>query len=48
MIMCLKPAYANNKINTKKITKPICDFQLSLGATHSRIDDPCFTPHKLF
>ena len=38
MIVCLYPANTNNEINTEKITKPICVFQLSLGATHSKID----------
>ena len=42
-----RPAYANNEINSEKITKPLRVFQLSLGATNRKIDDLSICPPNI-
>ena len=38
-VLRLNSAYTDKEINSIKITKPMRDFQLSLGAIHIRIND---------
>ncbi len=40
-------AYTNNEINSEKNKKPIRAFQLSLGATHRKVDDLSICPPNI-